>query len=304
MTDQITYSLPLSFYFETKLPVPIDELVRSLLALEKIAAKVPLFLGNLSGTAIDLHELKVEKIESGSLKEILELTLSFLSEEEKEKFVKWLNETKMGRATKIAAVGGLASIAVLLIASTAITAYDTFTKSDTPSIQANNNIIINVGADAIGVSQEHLATAVAASMSGDKKKVVKAALDFVRPASGENGGSIHAGESKVSAVAFSHEAARDAPAQPDFRVRDIDLKYENTVVQIRVLDRDKTSGGWKATLPSVAENKRLSLYFNDGLEPGKASTEAEIKADVIVTYAQDFNKGSMIPKSVIVTKIY
>ena len=80
MAEQITYTFPLAFYYESKLPVPIDEIVKSLLALEKLVAKVPLLLGELSGTKIDLHSLKVEKIESGSLKELLEMSISFLSE--------------------------------------------------------------------------------------------------------------------------------------------------------------------------------------------------------------------------------
>lgn len=304
MADQITYTFPLAFYYESKLPVPIDEIVKSLLALEKLAAKVPLLLGELSGTKIDLHSLKVEKIESGSLKELLEMSISFLSEEDKAKFKAWLRGTKMGQATKVAALGGLASLAVLLIASQAITAYDTFTKTDTPSIQANHNVIINIGADATGVPAERLKKAIDASMTGDKKKVVAAALNFVSPAAGENGGGLYLGKDKESGIAFSHEAATDAPAQPDFRVRDVDHRYEKTEVVIKVLDRDKVESGWKAILPTVAAEKRLPLYFADGMAPGKAAREESVFADVIVTYAQDFNKGSMIPKSVLIQRIY
>ncbi|GLU41956.1 hypothetical protein [Pseudomonas sp. NBRC 100443] len=303
MSELITYSLPLSFYFETKQPVPIDELVKSLLALEKLAAKVPILLGELSDTAIDLQELKVSKIESGSLKEVLEVTLSFLSEEDKAKFKAWVSDTKMGRATKLAAVGGLAALGVLLVASSAITAYDSFTKSDTPSIQANNNTIINIGADAIGVSADSLKKAVDAAMAGDKKRVVSAALDFVSPASGENGGGIYAGTEKAG-VSFSHQAATDAPAQADFRARDVEVAYEKTTVEIRVLDRDRTEGGWKATLPTITGDKRLPLYFADGVPADKAMAEEKISSDVVVTYAQDFNKGVLVPKSILVKKIY
>ena len=304
MSDQITYTFPLSFYYESKLPVPIDEIVKSLLALEKLAAKVPLLLGELSGTSIDLHSLKVEKIESGSLKELLEMSISFMSEEDKTKFMAWLKGTKMGQATKVAALGGLASLAVLLIASQAITAYDTFTKTDTPSIQANHNVIINIGAEATGVSADRLRKAIDASMTGDKKKVVAAALNFVSPAAGEDGGGLYIGQDKSSGVAFSHQAATDAPAQADFRIRDIDHRYEKLEVEIKVLDRDKVDSGWKASLPTVAAEKRLPLYFAEGVSPGKAETDERIIADVVVTYAQDFNKGVMIPKSIVIEKIY
>ncbi|MEN5258645.1 MULTISPECIES: hypothetical protein [Pseudomonas] len=304
MSEPITFTFPLSFYYESKQPIPIDEIVKSLLALERLAAKVPLLLGELSGTEIDLHSLKVEKIESGSLKELLEMSISFLSEEDKKKFQQWLKGTKMGQAAKVAALGGLASLAVLLIASQAITAYDTFTKTDTPSIQANHNVIINIGADATGVSKERLSQAIDASMTGDKKKVVSAALNFVSPAAGEDGGGLYVGKDKSSGISFSHQAATDAPAQADFRVRDVDHRYEKVEVEIKVLDRDKIESGWKASLPTIAADKRLPLYFADGLEPGKAATDAKIKADIVVTYAQDFNRGSMIPKSILIQRIY
>ncbi|WP_435634848.1 hypothetical protein ACSC9U_26570 [Pseudomonas solani] len=305
MTGQLTLDLPISFYFESKEPIPIDEIVRSLLGLEKLASKVPALVSHLcdAEAEVDMDALKVSKIESGSLLEVLVLTLLFSSAADKEKCLKWLNETVMGKYAKI----GLGGLLVLLLASESITLYDTFTKDDkgagTPSIQANNNVLINIGSEAVGTSTEKLKEAIDAALTGDRKKVVRASLDFVRPASGEGRGELHVGD-HASGVAFSHQAATDAPATPDFRAKDTEVKYSNVRLEIRALDRDKSDSGWKGALPQVTGEKRLPLYFADGLDLSKAVAQEALSADVSVVMATDFNRGVLIPKTITVTRIY
>ncbi|QEU29345.1 hypothetical protein [Pseudomonas luteola] len=303
MTEQLTYDLPVSFYFESSEPIPIDEIVSSLLGLEKLSTKVPLLIGELCNAEVDWEGLKVTKIESGSLLEVLVLTLLFSSVADKERCIKWLNESVMGKYAKI----GIAGLLVLLLASESITLYDTFTKSDdkttTPSIQANNNVIINMGSDATGKTPAELQKALEVAMGGDRKKVVKAALDFIRPASGEGRGGLHVGSS-ATGVSFSHEAATDAPATPDFRVKDTEIKYENTKLEIRALDRDKSDSGWRGALPNATGEKRMPLKFSDGIDISKAATLEAVNVDVIVVMSTDFNRGVLVPKSMTVTKIY
>jgi hypothetical protein len=305
VTDQFKLELPVSFYFEAEDPVPIDEIVSSLLGLQKLATKIPLLITELCETEyyIDIDSLKISRIESGSLLEELVLTLLFSSEADKERCKKWLHETTMGKFAKV----GIGAILVLLLASESITMYDTFKGKDggaeTPSIQANHNVIINIGADATGKSPEELKMAIDAALTGDRKKVVRAALDFVRPASGEGRGGLHAG-TKPTGISFSHEAATDAPATPDFRVQDTEVLYENTRLEIRALDRDKSDTGWKGTLPRATGEKRLPLHFADGLDISKAVSNEAVQADVQVVMSTDFNRGILIPRSITVMKIY
>ena len=305
MTDQLTLDLPISFYFESKEPIPIDEIVASLLGLQKLASKVPILLGNLCHVdhEIDLDSLKVSKIESGSLLEVLVMTLLFSSAVDKERCVRWLNETRMGKYAKY----GLGGLLLLLLASESITLYDTFKgkggPGETPSIQANNNILINIGSDATGASTDELRAAIDGALTGDRKKMVRAALDFVRPASGEGRGGLHVGE-EATGIEFSHQAATDAPATPDFRVKDTEVAYTSTKLEIRALDRDKVDSGWRGTLPQATGEKRLPLYFAEGLDITKAVTQEAVEADVHVLMSTDFNRGVLVPKSITVTKIY
>lgn len=306
MTDQLTLDLPVNFFFEADDPIPIDEIVSSLLGLQRLASKVPSLVGALcnADADVDLEGLKVSKIQSGSLLEVLVLTLLFSSVADKEKCIKWLNETKMGKYAKF----GLGGLLLLLLASEAVTMYDTFAskvgkEQETPSIQANHNVIINIGSQATGVDEETLKGAVDAALTGDRKKVVRAALDFIRPASGEGRGGLHVGD-HASGVQFSHQAATDAPATPDFRARDTEVVYTQTRLEIRALDRDRSDRGWKGTLPQATGEKRLPIEFADGLDIAKAVSEEAVSADVTVVMATDFNRGVLVPKKITVTKIY
>ncbi|KTB97765.1 MULTISPECIES: hypothetical protein [Pseudomonas] len=306
MTDLLTIDLPVTFFFEAEEPIPIDEIVSSLLGLQKLASKVPALVGALceADEEVDLESLKVSKIQSGSLLEVLVLTLLFSSVADKEKCIKWLNETKMGKYAKY----GLGGLLVLLLASEAVTMYDSFNskvadKEETPSIQANHNIIINVGSSATGVTAEKLQAAVDSALTGDRKKVVRAALDFISPASGDGRGGLHVGD-HATGLQFSHEAASDAPETPDFRARDTAVRYTQTRLEIRALDRDRSDTGWKGTLPQATGEKRLPLIFADGVDVTKAVSQEAVSADVEVVMATDFNRGVLIPKKITVIKIY
>lgn len=301
--NDIVVSLPLAFYFDTKTPVPIPEIIKSLDGLDKLAKSLPRFFTELSGAKIDGVELKVERIETGSLKENFECLLMFLTEAEKEKFKVWLQGTKMGTGLRYVACAGVVAAALTMVAVGAVAAYDSFTGGNTPSIQANNNTIINIGADALSVSEDQLKKAIDAALSKDKKKAVAAAMNFIAPAGTENGGTLYAGD-KGAELNVSVEMARDTPQAPDFKVKDQVLAYERVPVSIRALDRDKEDTGWWVVLPTISAEKRLRMTFSDDADTAKAKTESEIVADVLVTYSQDFSQGTLVPKGVEIQKIY
>lgn len=300
--SNLDVTLPLSFYFDTTTPVPIPEIITSLEGLERLSRSLPRFLSSISGAEVDRVELQVDSIETGSLKEALDCVVSFLTPQERDKFKAWAQGTKMGTAVRYAACGGVVAVALTIIAVGAISAYDTFSGAKTPSIQANHNTIINIGADALSASEDQVRKAIDAALSQDKKRAVAAAMSFIAPAGSVHGGTLYAGE-KGAAVSISHEMAKDTPAAPDFKAKDQVLSYSDVAVSIRALDRDKGSGWW-VVLPTIAADRRLRMTFADGVDSTKAMTDADIKADVIVTYSQDFNQGTLVPKGVEVQKIH
>ncbi len=297
-------SMPLAFYYDTKYPVPIPVIVKALSSLDRLSVALPAFFSSLSGVEIDSCEIKVSKIESGSLKEIFELGLKFLTAQEKKKFETWLKTTKMGSVTRIAGAGAFAAAAVLVVVSSGLTLVNQFSGTNAPSITANNSNVIVAGGDVFNATQKQIDDAVAAGMKADKKKIAAASIDFVKPAAGANGGAIYAGEKAVAAtVTISQAAATDSPERVDFSAGDLEVNYSNVDVDIRKLNRDSDTG-WIAVIPSIATKKKLALSFDPSVDMTKAKRDQHIKADLTVTYTQDPNKGSMVPKGVLVTKIY
>lgn len=297
-------TLPLAFYYDTKYPVPIPVIVKALSSLDRISVALPAFFSSLSGAKIDGCEIKVSKIESGSLKETFELGLRFLTDDERQKFKRWLTKTKMGNITRIAGAGAFAAAAVLVVASSGLNLVNQFSGTNAPTITANNSNVIVAGGDVFNVSQKQLEDATEAGLKLDRKKIAAASLDFVKPAAGADGGIIYAGEQPSKAVVqISQAAATDAPDKVDFSAGDHDVDYVNVAVDIRNLNRDADTG-WLAVIPTIAKRKKLTLSFDPAIDLTKAKREQHISADLTVTYTQDPNKGAMVPKSVLVTKIY
>ncbi|MDC3857722.1 hypothetical protein [Pseudomonas aeruginosa] len=304
MTTDLEVSLPLAFYYDTKKPVPIPDVIKALSALERMSLGIPAFFSSISGAKVDSCALKVSRIESGSLKEYLELALKFLTTEERQKFEDWLKTTKMGKGLRYTIVGGVAAAAFVVVASSAITLVDKVSGTNAPSISASNSVVMVAGQNLFNATPKQLESAVNAALSKDRKKIASAALDFVKPASGQNGGAIYAGEDATSDLRISKEAARDAPDSVDFSASDQEISYRNVTIDIRTLNRDSDHSGWVARIQSIAKNKKLGLSFASGVDYSKATSQQFIQADITVTYTQDPNKGALVPKSVLVTRIY
>jgi hypothetical protein len=306
VVQQMTYEvrLPLAFYYETKTPLPIPDVIKALSALDRLSIGIPAFFTSLSGVNVDSCVLEVEKVESGSLKEYLDLALFFLTQAEKDKFENWLKTTKMGNALRYTAVAGVAAAAFMVIAASGITLVDKVAGNKAPSIQATNSVVMVAGQDMFGVNQPDLDKAITAALSRDKKRIASAAVDFVKPAAGLNGGKIFAGDDNSSPLQISHAAAKDTPDKAIMYSSGQDLPFQNVDVDIRTLNRDSDKAGWVARLPTVAKNKKLPMQFEPGVDIRKAQSNQIIKADVLVSYDQDPDTGALIPKSFIVKAIY
>lgn len=296
--------LPLAFYYESKTPLPIPDVIKALSALDRMSAAMPAFFSSLSGAKIQSCELLVKKVESGSLKEYLNLVLKCLNQAEKDKLEKWLMTTKLGTGLRYTAIAGVASAAFIVLASSAMTLVDKAIGNNAPSIQATNSVVMVAGQDMFNSSPQELNKAIEAALSTDRKRVATAALDFVKPAAGQNGGAIYAGDDKSSSLVISHAASRDAPDKAVFSATPQELKYTNVDVDIRSLNRDSDKSGWVARIPTIASKKKLPMYFEPGLDNSKARANQIIKADITVSYDPDPQTGALVPKHFTVTTIH
>lgn len=294
-------SFPVAFYYETSKPLPIPDVIKALSALNRLSAGVPAFFSTLSGAKVDSCTLKVKSVESGSLKEYFEMALKFLSQDEKEKFEKWAMTTKMGTAARYTLIG---SVVFLVLAASYVTLADKLSGQNAPSITLNNSVVFNAGRDILNVPSDKLEKAIKAAGSKNRKQMAAAAVDFVKPAAGDGGGDIYAGEDANAPVSISHEAATDAPDRisPDEGGHDID--YTDVTIDIRNVNRDSESAGWTGYAQSIAPNKKLALSFDQSLDLTKPKRDQFIKADITVTYGTNRKTGDLLPKSIFVSKIH
>ncbi len=76
---QTEFSLDVSYkvFYSTKDPVPIDEMVSALLAIERILKRAPRVFSAVTGVPIEKTEVYVQEIVSGSLSEDIIVKLFF-----------------------------------------------------------------------------------------------------------------------------------------------------------------------------------------------------------------------------------
>lgn len=299
-SEEFAVEIPLRLFFSTDEPVSIKSISSSLLAIEKLSRRFPSMLEELTGVPVSGQELRVERLESGSLIEDLIMKVFFSDPEQKEKFDKFLESGPMGTAFKVA----LGGVLVVMTISGAITIYNNFTGNSSPSIQANHNTIITVGAEELGISEDKLRLVLNAGMSGSHKKLVKASVDALRPIEGHTNGSVNAPGVSNSEFGFSSDIIKQVPFEADFDAHNQDFTYSNVPLEVRALDRDKTESGWWVVLPSVVGDKRLRLHFEDETLAKKLASNVNVNVDVIVTYRKDLNQGSMMAISATLKNIY
>ena len=291
--------IPMSLYFKTDEPVAIKDVAKSLLAIETIAKRFPGVITDLTGIDIDHYEISVSKIESGSLIEALGIMVFLSTPEQRQALFDFLETSPMGKPIKYSLMGLLA----LLLVSESYQLLTQFTKSDAPTIQGNHNTLIQITAEQIGTTPDEVRLALNNATQSKRKELVKAGLEVAAPIENHEDASLHAGESATS-VSIPAAAIQEVPFDVDFATYEHSISYIETLLQIRVLDRDSVDAGWKGMLPNVLGETRLKIYFDTDVDMQLVTTQPEVTVDATVTYRNDINRGTLVPKHITVTRIY
>lgn len=297
--DVYSLDIPLQLYFNTDEPVKIKDIADSLMALDKLAKRIPLMISQLSGVEIENFELSVERIESGSLLETLGLMVFLSTPEQQAALLNFLERHPMGKPIKY----GLAGLLALLLLSEGYQLLTAFTKDDAVSIQGNHNTIINLTANEIGVTEQALQDALAFASGGNRKELARASIGVAKPIAGHANASLHAGDA-ATPISIPPEAVSEIPFDADLNAQEHDIDYENVLLQIRALDRDKTDAGWWGVMPSVVGEKRLRLYFENDVDVDAIAFRPEVQVDATVTYRNDLNHATLVPKHITITRVH
>lgn len=289
--------------FLTKEPVSVDAAIASLRGMERIVKiQLPKALEKITGAHVTMAELQVSGLEDGSFLEDLKIRLLFKSKEDYERCIE-----KIADAFKAVHEGGtpvLKTAVGVLIAALVLNGLGMLpaksNKDALNHIEGDNNVVINIGADAYGKDPEtfkQLVSDAVARMS--KKRAAQASLDATAPAREQGVAVEFEGDKKAVPIISQGTAARlPKSVTPPDRSEDVD--YKKVRLKLRASDTDSDVRGWAATIPGVVE-KRTRVAFNAGVNSGKATFKPEIDADVTVTYASKLHDRALL---IIVNQIY
>lgn len=277
------------FYWSTENPVPVAKVAESLLALERIIRITPRVLERVTQIEIGETQVYVESIESGSLYEDILIRLIFKDKANFEAFI-----DKIGEIVRKPGMTRSVLITAVIAAVIGVGAYLTVQKDSTANqttINANNNVIINLGAGQVDLTPEAFRAIVEAAVT-DKKQLAKDAVKVFEPAHGDRKAALIIDESEQAR--FSPEVIAATP-----KVLKID-KQEKTEflhdvdLQIRATDLDSLTRGWAAVIPGKID-RRVKLKLDPGIRPADIADSFSVRADVTVHYKLDNTGRKMVP---------
>lgn len=277
------------FYWSTESPVPVAQVAESLLALERIIRMTPRILERVTQIEIGETQVYVESIESGSLHEEILIRLIFKDKANFEAFIDKIGEIvrKPGMTRSVLITAVIAAI----IGWGAHLAVQKDSPANQTTVNANNNVIINLGAGQVALTPEAFKAIVEAAVT-DKKQLAKDAVKVFQPAHGDSKAALIIDESEDARFSPEVIAATPRVVQIDKQektefLRDVDL-------QIRATDLDSLNRGWAAVIPGKID-RRVKLKLDPGIRPAELADSFSVRADVTVHYKLDKSGRRMVP---------
>ncbi|MDP2232947.1 MAG: hypothetical protein Q8K89_04870, partial [Actinomycetota bacterium] len=250
----------------------------------------------------------VDGFEQGSFKENFILQIFFASERSMKRFLKAtrtldiagmskelpLNDRPVIRGAIVgAALAGLVAYGVVQYSG------PTATPDQRALIEANNNTIIAIGAEAYGVDPKAFADVIEAVAGKRKKEVVAAAAHILAPAHREPGATVVLGGDAV----ISNDLVRNMPQHVQFEdEEDFEVSHESALIDIRTTNRDSATRGWRGHIPGMF-SERVRLTLGDDVEIKDLAGKLEVLANVRVVYRNRPGKDDPDPVEIIVDSI-
>lgn len=300
--QQLTLDLHERIYYDTRKPVTVRELTESLLALEKLVKQAPPVLTALTGVEVLHVELLVEEIHSGSLIENVIIRMFFGSEEKLNEWLdkrhKQLGDGKMRDGLIAAVVAGMIAAAMVWITKTMQSG-----PGPTTTIEANNNIIFNIGASETVLTPEQFRTVVEAAVK-DRKEIAKSSIKVLAPAKADPQGSLTIGSAAdARPLHFPAAVIQQTPATVTFEPEQTEQSFSDVDLQLRAMDLDSKTRGWGGLIPNLI-SRRVRIQLDPDVDPRKLANRLFVRADLTVKYKPDPKKsGSILPTLIVVHRV-
>lgn len=284
-------------YYSNREPVPVSEIAESLLAIERIAQQSRFALSQLTGIAIQRVDVYVESITSGSLQDHILLKMFFKDEAELDAFLDKVREKiRQPGMTRNVLIGAV--LAALVGYGLYLAAKGSGVPSTT-TITANNNVIINVGADQMGLDPEKFKAILEAAIH-DKKDLAKSAVKLLKPARSDSKAQIRI--DGTDALTFSPAVIAETPVKVEFETQSDSIDLLDVDLQIRATNRDSLTQGWAGLVPGQV-NKRVRLVLDPSIKPDDVAKRFRLRADVTVMKKLNPRGNIMVPDYIILRKI-
>ncbi|MDA3979861.1 hypothetical protein [Gallibacterium sp. AGMB14963] len=285
--------------FNINEPIQVQDIVKSLEALEKIVKQSTKTFSKLGKS--DVHDVKlyIKAIEKGSLREKIIIKLIFKTEENLDKFLEnthdWVAKQCKEHPVRSSLVG------LVIGGMIAYGFYSLGTNSaNSINISGNYNTVITNGAQQLNIPIEEFKKAIEENKS-NKKSLSKNAVEFAQPAKTPSGDvSIEFGSDIDSSknIIIPSKVISDIPkkVEPEQPIEK-DTRMDNVTLHIRALDRDDYSG-WSGYIEGVF-TKRIPIEIPHTIALNEISSQEAIKANVTIFYTQ---KGNTINQKRIVIR--
>lgn len=286
-----------NFFFNCKEAVPAHEVASSLLALERIIKASQRAIEGVTNVEIDGIEVFVNKIETGSLIEDVIVKVFFRDRESLDKFLEKTGDAirKPGMPRNILIGATIATV----IGAGALFAAKVGNPAGQTTINANNNVIINLGAGQVDLTPEVFSAIVETAIS-DKKALAKDTVQFFGPARADSRSEIVIDgnqQTKFDAqfIAATPQVVKIDKQEKVEQLLDVDL-------QIRAMDLDSGARGWAAVIPGKVE-RRVRLKLDAGIRPEDVAKKLSMRADVAIYYRLDKDGRKLKPDYILLTQI-
>lgn len=294
---EFSYTTSHEFFYSNKQPVPLGEIAESLLALERIAKISPKVLEELTKVSIERVEVYVEELHSGSLLEKVAIRFFFQDEAGLNAFVDKVKDKVgppgMSRNVLIGAV-----LLALVGYGSWLAAKTTNVPSQT-SIEANNNVIINIGAESAGMTADTFKAIVEAAVS-DKKALAEQSVKFIKAARADPAASIRMdGSDKMSIPA---EVIAATPVAVEFKKQDKTEQLPDVDLHIRATNLDSRKTGWAGLIPGKID-RRIRLQIDPSVEIEDVAGKFSLRANVVVFHKLDKDGKHLVPDYILLRDV-
>lgn len=306
VTDHGTTAMEIAvsqqIYYSNKELVPIKEVAESLLALEAVIRHSPDVLEALfPGTAIQTLEVFIKEPRSDSIWEDIVVKFVFGDQSKLDAFIDdCRSRIGMERLVNNPKIFSAVILVLILMGAAYYLGKDaSATPEQKAAIEANNNTIINIGAEMLGMTPEGFRLEIEGAIK-DKPKLAKDAVRLVKPAKRDPEASITFNDTPE--LQITPESVRAMPryvSEPEEEPYIED--YPAIQMELRATDLDSTKRGWAVALPEFG-NQRVRLQLDPTVSPEEVFARRNFEGRATVMFASD-KGGGRVPKLVFLREI-